>query len=113
VRPAFWGVPTRNPTDLASVCFPKLHYERLDEFGLDVAIVYPTAALGYLHLTDQDLSRAACRAVNAYHRDVFADYLDRLIPVAAIPMATPEQAVADLDHAVSNLGFKAVVIPST
>jgi predicted TIM-barrel fold metal-dependent hydrolase len=112
VRPAFWGVPTRHPADLASVCFPKLHYARLDEFGLDAAIVYPTAALGYLHLADSDLSRAACRAVNAYHRDVFADYLDRLIPVAAIPMATPDQAVADLDHAVQTLGFKAVVIPS-
>jgi len=112
VRPAFWGVPTRNPADLASVCFPKLHYERLDEFGLDAAIVYPTAALGYLHLPDAELSRAACRAVNAYHRDVYAGYADRLIPVAAIPMSTPDDAIADLDHAVATLGFKAAVIPS-
>jgi hypothetical protein len=52
VRPSFWGIPTRNPADLASVCFPKLHYARLDEFGLDAAIVYPTAALGYLHLVE-------------------------------------------------------------
>jgi predicted TIM-barrel fold metal-dependent hydrolase len=112
VRPAFWGVPTRNPADLASVCFPKLHYQRLDEFGLDVAIVYPTAALGYMHLPDEGLSRAACRAVNAYHHDIFAEFSDRLIPVAAVPMGTAAHAVEDLEHAVDALGFKAVVIPS-
>jgi predicted TIM-barrel fold metal-dependent hydrolase len=112
VRPAFWGVPTRDPADLASVCFPKLHYERLDEFGLDAAIVYPTAGLGFMHQADEELSRAACRAVNAYHRDTFADFLDRLIPVAAIPMHHPDHAVEDLDHAVTDLGFKAIVIPS-
>jgi predicted TIM-barrel fold metal-dependent hydrolase len=112
VRPAFWGIPTRNPADMAAVCFPKLHHARLDEFGLDAAIVYPTAALGFMHHPDPGLGRAACRAVNTYHRDAFAELRDRLIPVAAVPMHDPAAAVEDLRHAVDRLGFRAAVIPS-
>jgi predicted TIM-barrel fold metal-dependent hydrolase len=111
-KAAVRGVPTRDPADLAAVCFPKLHHARLDEFGLDAAIVYPTAALGFMHLQDEGLSRAACRAVNAYHRDAFAEFGDRLIPVAAVPMHDPGAAVEDLEHATGTLGFRAVVIPS-
>jgi predicted TIM-barrel fold metal-dependent hydrolase len=40
---------------------------------------------------------------------MFAPLADRLTPVAAIPMHTPEEAVAELEYAVSGLGFKAVL----
>src|SRR4029078_12179207 len=39
---AFWGHPSKNTRDLATALFPKLLYERLDEIGLDFAIIYPT-----------------------------------------------------------------------
>ena len=35
---------------------------------------------------------------------------DRLVPVAAIPMHTPEEAVAALEDAVTTLSFKAVLL---
>jgi hypothetical protein len=54
--------------------------------------------------------QAACRAFNRYHAEVFAGLGDRLAPVALIPMHTPAEAVAELDHAVTALGFKAVLL---
>ena len=44
---------------------------------------------------------------------VYADYRDRLEPVAAIPTFTPDEAIAELDHAVGELGLKAVMLGGT
>ena len=38
---------------------------------------------------------------------------DRIEPVATIPMFTPDEAVAELDHAVRELGAKAVMMTGT
>ena len=40
---AFWAVPTRNTLDRATELMPKLLYERLDEFGIDFTVLYPTS----------------------------------------------------------------------
>ena len=53
--------------------------------------------------------RGACRALNRANAETFAPLADRLTPVAAIPMHTPEEAVAELEYAVGELGFKAVL----
>jgi hypothetical protein len=37
---------------------------------------------------------------------------DRMTPVAVIPMHTPEEALEELEYAVSRRGFKAVMLPS-
>lgn len=89
---------------------PKLLYERLDDFGLDVSILYPTFGLLAPHLDDQEIRLAACRAYNTYHADIFGEYNDGLIPVAVIPMHTPEEAIAELDHAVGTLRMKTVML---
>jgi hypothetical protein len=41
---------------------------------------------------------------------VFAGLGERLVSVALIPMHTPAEALAELDHAVGTLGFKAVLL---
>jgi len=109
-RPPWWGSPARNTRDLATALFPALLHERLDEFGIDVSVVYPSVGLIYMHLDDADERRGACRALNRHNAEAFAPYADRLVPVAAIPMHTPEEATAALDHAVDELGFKAVLL---
>jgi len=38
-------VPTENTLDRGTTTLPRLLYERLDEFGTDFAIIYPTAGL--------------------------------------------------------------------
>jgi predicted TIM-barrel fold metal-dependent hydrolase len=104
--PSWWGWPTENVLDRATSYLPKLLYDRLDEIGLDVSIVYPSMSLNFLDLEDAELAGAACRAVNAMHARLFAPYRDRLIVGALIPMNTPSVAIATLEHAVG-LGLKA------
>ena len=87
-RPAWWAFPARNTDDLATANLPKLMYERLDAMGIDFSIVYPSLGLVFLHLENDEFRRAACRAVNRYHADVFSAYHKRITPVAVVPMHT-------------------------
>jgi predicted TIM-barrel fold metal-dependent hydrolase len=109
---AFWGAPTRNTRDRATAMLPKLLYERLDEFGIDFGILFPTMGLGLPRVNEDTARNAACRAFNQYQADVFAPFADRMTPAAVIPMHTPEEAIAALDHAVTQLGFKVVMLNS-
>jgi len=109
-RVTWWGFPARNSLDRATAMLPKLQYERLPEQGIDYSVVYPTAGLTAPLIQDPSLRQALSRAFNEFYAESYADYLDRLCPVAIIPMHTPDEAVAELDHAVNNLGMKAVLL---
>ena len=80
--------------------------------GIDFTIIYPSFGMVLPNLGDEELRRASCRALNNLHADIFREYADRMTPVAVIPMHTPEEAAAELDHAVKVLGFKAMLMPS-
>jgi predicted TIM-barrel fold metal-dependent hydrolase len=110
IQSPWWGIPTRNTLDRATAMLPRLLYERLDELGLDVAILYPTYGLIPIHLRDDELRQAMAAAFNIYLAEQYAPYADRLIPVACIPTFTPEEAVQELEHAVVDLGFRAVMM---
>lgn len=109
-RTAWWGLPTRNTLDRATAMLPNLLYDRLEELGIDYAVLYPTYGLTVTAHPDDELRPAMARAFNRYSFEVFAGLRDRLEPVAAIPMATPDEALAELDHAVGELGLKAVMM---
>jgi predicted TIM-barrel fold metal-dependent hydrolase len=109
-RPSWWSLPAANTLDRATAHLPKLLYERLDEFGIDFAVLYPSRGLTTLSILDPELRAVACRALNAFNAEVYFPYADRMTPVAQIPMHTPEEALAELDHAVGELGFKAIMI---
>ena len=96
--------------DRATAHLPALLYERLDELGIDFTILYPSMALGYFEVTDEELSSVLCRAVNRYHARLFAPYRDRCTVGALIPMNTPAQAVAEAEYAVRELGAKSVLM---
>jgi hypothetical protein len=72
IRPTWWAVPARNTRDLATALLPKLFYERMDEMGLDVSVVYPTASLLGVQISDEEVRRAAARAINKLKVDMFA-----------------------------------------
>ncbi len=108
-RGPWWSSPAGRTIDLATALFPELLYERLDELGIDFGVVYPSLGLVFLHTPDETYRRGTCRALNRANAETFACYSDRLTPVAAIPMHTPEEANAELDYAVTELGFKAVL----
>jgi predicted TIM-barrel fold metal-dependent hydrolase len=103
-----WGLPARNTLDRATCMLPDLMYRRLDEIGIDFAVVYPTYGL-MTGLPHTELRQALAHAINRYCAEVYAGYRDRLEPVASIPIHTPEEAIAELDHAVGELGLKAVM----
>ena len=109
---SFWGVPTRNTRDRATAMMPALLYERLDEFGIDFAVLFPTAGMGLTRGDDDEARVAACRAFNIYQAELFAPFPDRIAPAAMIPTHTPDEAIAELEHAVSELGFKVVMLNS-
>ena len=80
--------------------------------GMDFTVLYPGAVIFAGDFPDEEVRRASCRAINNFHADIFRDYADRMTPVAVIPMNTPEEAIDELRHAVTELGFKAITMPS-
>ena len=108
----WWSFPTANTVDRATALFPRLLYERLDELGLDFAVLYPTSALGIAFNPDSETRHAVCRAFNTFIAEEFDKLSDRMTPAAAIPMHTPEEAIAELEYAVGKLGLKVVVMAS-
>ena len=106
----WWLVPAKNSLDRATAMAPRLLVERLDELGLDFCVLYPSLALDFPHLADEDLRRASCRAYNRYAAEVYAPYARRLCTPAVIPMHTPEEAIEELEFAARELGLKAAMI---
>jgi len=100
---AFWGVPAKNTLDRATAMLPRLLYERLDEFGFDFTVLYPTAGLAVGYIAEDEIRRACCRAFNMYAARQFGEFSDRMTPAATIPMHTPEEAIAELEYAVREL----------
>ena len=109
-RSPWWALPMKNTLDHATSSLPKLLYERLDETGLDYTVLYPTAGLFAPHIDDAELRKAGCRGFNLFHSEIFREFSDRMAPVAVIPMHTPQEAIEELEHAVKELGFKAVML---
>lgn len=109
-RFSWWGVPTVNTLDRATAMMPRLMYERMDELGLDYALLFPTYGLTVTALPDAELRQAMARAFNRYYAECYGEFRDRLEPVAAIPMFTPEEAIAELNYAVDELGLKATML---
>jgi predicted TIM-barrel fold metal-dependent hydrolase len=111
MRPPWWGFPSKNTLDRATTTLPKLLYQRMEQFGLDYTVVYPTLALYAAHLKEDELRRTVSRAFNMYNADLFRDFSDQMTPVAVIPMHTPQEAIAELEFVVKELGLKVVMMP--
>src|SRR5215475_5298320 len=109
-RMTWWGFPARRTDDRAMAVLPELLHQRLPELGIDFAVVYPTFGLGTLNIEADELRHAAARGFNEYYAEAFSGLSDRLAPVALIPMHTPGEALAELEHCVRVLGFRAVLL---
>ncbi|MGE0388455.1 MAG: amidohydrolase family protein [Gammaproteobacteria bacterium] len=111
-RNPFWGAPTGNTVDLATSYFPDLMYERMDDLGLDFAVLYPGLGIVAQGIADDDVRRTVCRALNDYYADLWGTHPDRYTPVATIPMHTPQEAIAELEYACGKRGMKAAMLAS-
>src|SRR5262249_5214871 len=63
-QPGFWSRQAENTLDRATALMPRLLYERLDEFGCDFAIIYPTAGLPAPRFSDDAYPRPVAPAAN-------------------------------------------------
>lgn len=107
--PAWWALPG-GTRDRATAHLPGLLAERMDELGIDLSVLYPSLGLSLVGIADPDVRRAACRAYNRMVGELYRPHADRLLPVALVPTATPDEALDVLDHAVSEVGLRAIVI---
>jgi len=111
-RQAFWGFPNKIE-DRGAVMFPGVFRDMLEEWGFDVALLYPTVGFLLLYLMkDPDLRSIIVGAYNTMVADMFGPYGDRLIPAAAISLHSPSEAIEQLEHA-HGLGLKLIVANGT
>jgi predicted TIM-barrel fold metal-dependent hydrolase len=105
-QPAFWSRQADNTLDRATAMLPRLLYQRMEEFGSDFAVIYPTAGLRMPRIGDDSTRRAVVRAHNIVTADYFRDLSDRMTPAAIIPMHTPDEAIEELEYVTRELGAK-------
>src|SRR5215468_10565918 len=108
-RPTWWGEPA-NSLDRATAMVPRLFYERLDDFGIDFALVYTSLGLFYVSNPDEELRRSVARAVNRMNAEMFRPFKDRMTPAAVVPVHTPQEAIEEATYAVRELGLKVIMI---
>jgi predicted TIM-barrel fold metal-dependent hydrolase len=104
----FWGWPTKNTLDRATATIPALYAQRMDDLGIDFSLLYPSAGLFVVTLSDPDLREEVVRAYNRWVIELSRPHRDRIAAVATIPMHTPDEAIRHLEYAVRELGHKVV-----
>lgn len=111
MRMPWWGGPA-GTLDKATSMLPDLLYHRLDEFGIDYALLSGSRFGPGAMCPDPKLRKVFVRAANTLNAELFADYSDRITVSAVIPMDTPEEAIEELEFAVGELGLKYILIAS-
>jgi predicted TIM-barrel fold metal-dependent hydrolase len=106
LRRTNWWITTAETQDFATGMLPGLLVERMDELGIDYGVIYPTRCLGGNTIQQEEMRRVVCRGYNNMVADVFGPHSSRLTPAALIPCYSPQEAIDELDHAITGLGLK-------
>ena len=109
--PPWWAMPTRSALDRATATVPRVLNDRMDELGMDYAVLYTTTGLAFDLIEPQEQKLIVVRAINAYAADIYRPYAYRMTPAAIVPMDTPEIAIREMEYAVNELGMKAIMLP--
>jgi len=105
-----WGTPSGDLSiDRATMMLPRLYALRLEEAGVDFSTIYATIGFNAQVMPDDEIRQAACRALNMMYADMFKEVSHKMTPAAIIPMNTPEEAIAEVEFAVTELGMKALM----
>ena len=78
--------------------------------GVDAEILFPNKGLVIWATSDPKFSQAMCRVWNDWAWEVFADYNDRLSPMACIASADIDGSIAEVER-VAELGFRGLALP--
>jgi len=105
-----WWPSSTDTLYQATVMIPALMAERLDEIGIDFAVVYPSLGLALCTIPDREIRRAAVRGLNTMLTEICLEHAHVLTPAAVIPMYDPDEAIAELRF-VHEQGLKVAMIP--
>jgi predicted TIM-barrel fold metal-dependent hydrolase len=107
LRPPYWGMPTSH--DRIATLVPRVFRESMDDWGIDVAVVFPTTGLMLVQdFGDPELSMGAIKGYNLMVKELFGPYSDRVIPVGVVSLVRPDDALEQLEHAHA-IGLRQVV----
>ena len=110
-RSMFWAAPSGKYTiDRATCMLPRLYAERLEDAGIDFAIIYTTYGISANQVRDDEMRQVLARSLNTLYAEMFDDVKDRMTPSAIIPTWTPKEAMDELDYVVNTLGLKTITI---
>jgi predicted TIM-barrel fold metal-dependent hydrolase len=89
------------------------HLDAMDEEGVDLTVVFPTS--GLLSMAIDDLEPRFAAAIASAYNDWLYDYCQadptRLFGAAMISAHDVDNAVAEVERAVTKLGFRGVFLP--
>ena len=94
---------------------PKASYDTdarvrlLNEWGVDMGAVFPTTGILWDKEDDPELAMAYARAYNNWQWDFASPALDRILPIAHIPLYDVELAHRELERCLK-LGFKGMFL---
>ncbi|MGD8416461.1 MAG: amidohydrolase family protein [Pseudomonadales bacterium] len=78
--------------------------------GVDAEVLFPNKGLTIWATPDADFSHAMCRAYNDWAWETFADFNDRLSPMACVAPAALEKTIAEITRC-AKLGFRGLSLP--
>jgi len=110
ILPHSWHVPAKTEY-FATVTSPKRYHDRLGEAGIDFAVLYPTMGIALLQIDDEEQRVTLTRLYRKYMAEEYRPYQDTFTVALPVPMHTPEEAIAGLEHAKA-LGAKVALMPS-
>ena len=86
--------------------------EFLDELGVEVTVLYPTAGLAHGLIQSPDWACAVARAYNSWVAERYCRQSTRLKAVALLPAQDPVEAASELRRAKAQLGLVAGLLPA-
>lgn len=89
---------------------PRARAKRMDQWGIDKAVMFPTIGILPFPTEDQDLASAYCRAYNNWMAEFCETVPDRFYAVALINWHDVEAAAAELRRCIDR-GFRALFVP--
>ena len=82
----------------------------LDDWGVDAGVVFPTVGILWDKEDDPELAIAYARAYNRWQWDFASPHLDRILPIAHVPLYDPDLALEELRRCLK-LGFRGMFVP--
>lgn len=89
---------------------PHARARRMDQWGIDRAVVFPTIGILPFPTDDHVLANAYCRAYNNWMAEFCESVPGRFMPVALVNFFDVEEAARELTRCLGR-GFRAVFVP--